>query len=193
MNFKVVYEMRKEKNKKEYINGLLCFTIIIYICILLNVIIFKTLASPIDLFTGNHPTMRSINVISFKEIWNVNASMASNRRNILGNIILFVPLGILLETLLIHKKNNIVKNLLVIILISFSFELMQFIFAIGVSDINDLILNTLGGVIGILIYQGMIAVFKEEKVKSFISIAGAAVGVLIIIMTVLLTIANNKV
>lgn len=178
--------MRKEKNKKEQINGLLCFTIIIYICVLLNVIIFKTLASPIDLFTGNHPTMRSINVISFKEIWNVNASMASNRRNILGNIILFVPLGILLETFLIHKKNNILKSLLVIILISFSFELMQFIFAIGVSDINDLILNTLGGVIGILIYQGMIAIFKEEKVKRFISIAGAAVGVLIIIMTVLL-------
>lgn len=183
--------MRKEKNKKLYINGLLCFTIIIYICVLLNIIIFKTLNSPMDLFTGNHPIMRSINVISFKEIWNANASMATNRTSILGNIILFVPLGILLETFLIHKKNNILKSLLVIMFISFLFELLQYIFAIGISDINDLILNTLGGAMGILIYQGMIAVFKEEKVKHFISITGSAVGVLIIIMTVLLTIANK--
>lgn len=183
--------MRKEKNKKILINGLLCFTIIIYICVLLNVIIFKSLASPMDLFTGNHPIMRSINVFVFKGIWDIKAYAGTNRTNILGNIILFVPLGIFLGTFLNHKRKYILKSLMVIIFISFLFELIQFVFAIGASDINDLILNTSGGMIGIFIYQGMIAVFKKEKVRNFIAIAGTVVGVMMIIMIVLLTIANR--
>lgn len=98
--------MIKEKNKKILINGLLCFTIIIYICVLLNVIIFKSLASPMDLFTGNHPIMRSINVFVFKGIWDIKAYAGTNRTNILGNIILFVPLGIFLGIFLNHKRKS---------------------------------------------------------------------------------------
>ena len=39
--------------------------------------------------------------------------------------------------------------------LSFVFEIMQFVFAVGATDITDVITNTLGTLIGVGIYGGV--------------------------------------
>jgi glycopeptide antibiotics resistance protein len=74
-------------------------------------------------------------------------------KNILGNIIGFVPLGILLP-LLFANLQRAGKTTGTVFLISLGFETMQLIFNLGVFDMDDLILNTLGGAIGYFLYSG---------------------------------------
>ncbi|MBU1089986.1 VanZ family protein [Patescibacteria group bacterium] len=68
-------------------------------------------------------------------------------KNVIGNIFIFFPFGFLLP-LMITKINSYMK----IIVLSFGFSLLlestQFMLKIGSFDIDDLILNTLGAVIG---------------------------------------------
>ena len=79
-------------------------------------------------------------------------------KQVLGNIALFMPLGFLLPFL--FKKASSFKNMLLIsIFTSISIELIQFGFDLIVKwdakscDIDDVILNVLGGIVGFLIYK----------------------------------------
>lgn len=71
--------------------------------------------------------------------------------NLFGNVIGFIPFGMILPV--INKKQ---RSLFRITLLSFEFSLMvetiQLIFKVGSFDVDDLILNTLGGFIGYLLF-----------------------------------------
>jgi len=68
-------------------------------------------------------------------------------RNLLGNIILFLPFGFFIP-IIFPKFNSYKKALLISIAFSLSFEITQLTLGIGSFDIDDLILNTLGAIIG---------------------------------------------
>jgi len=72
--------------------------------------------------------------------------------NIIGNLGLLAPWGIL-APLVFTKLNSIKKIALSAFLISFSAETIQFIFSIGIFDIDDLIFNTVGAVVGFITLQ----------------------------------------
>lgn len=72
-------------------------------------------------------------------------------KNILGNIIGFIPLGVLLPVLFVRLR-HVGKTILVVFLISLGFETIQLVFNLGVFDVDDLLLNTAGGEIGYLLY-----------------------------------------
>lgn len=65
----------------------------------------------------------------------------------LGNIFLFFPLGFFLRGLF---RRRAWVSLALCAGFSLSMELCQWVFAIGRSDIDDLLLNTLGGALGVL-------------------------------------------
>ena len=73
------------------------------------------------------------------------------------NIILFIPLGFMFP--IIHSKSfrrfqiSPVITIFIGFALSFSIEVMQYITGRGLADIDDLINNTLGAVIGFLIYR----------------------------------------
>lgn len=95
----------------------------------------------------------SLNLIPFASIsdYLFSSSTAIKRfavANVLGNIAVFVPLGAFLAVL--RSRTGIVKNLLAVVCASVTVEVVQGIFGLGASDIDDVILNTLGGAIGIL-------------------------------------------
>jgi len=71
--------------------------------------------------------------------------------NLLGNIAGFIPLGILLP-LLFRKLRTAFRTVALIFLISLAFETAQLILILGVFDVDDLLLNTLGGAIGYLLF-----------------------------------------
>src|SRR5260221_2601059 len=74
-------------------------------------------------------------------------------KNILGNIIGFIPLGVLLPLLFARLKRP-GKTIGTVFLISLGFETIQLIFNLGVFDVDDLLLNTLGGAIGYMLFIG---------------------------------------
>lgn len=72
--------------------------------------------------------------------------------NIYGNVICFLPFGAILPVL-----NKRCRNLIVITLLSFEFSLLvetvQLITKVGTFDVDDLLLNTIGGILGYLIFK----------------------------------------
>lgn len=99
--------------------------------------------------------------------------------NIFGNIVVFIPFGLFLQV--IQKRKTFRKSLLIVIITSMAIELMQFISGLGASDIDDVILNTCGGIIGILAYQLFRKVLKEEgRAKTAITILSFLIGTPII-------------
>jgi len=76
-------------------------------------------------------------------------------KQILGNFVMLLPLGIYLP--LIYKRLRKAYNFFVILLISFlvsvGIELLQLATSYRSTDIDDVMLNTLGGGAGFLIYQ----------------------------------------
>ena len=77
------------------------------------------------------------------------------------NVVLFLPLGFLLP-LLWPKQDRFWKILLAGVAFSLLIELSQLL-NIRNSDIDDLLLNTLGAVIGFALYRGYAALTKREK------------------------------
>ena len=70
-----------------------------------------------------------------------------------GNVLLFMPFPFCLYQL--FGVNTFWKLLLIGVLGSITVEFTQFVFSIGVADINDVITNTLGVLVGIvLLYIG---------------------------------------
>lgn len=72
-------------------------------------------------------------------------------KNIGGNIIGFVPLGILLP-LLFGRCRNFFLLTGTVFFTSLSFETLQLLLGTGVFDVDDLILNTAGGIAGYLLF-----------------------------------------
>lgn len=126
-----------------------------YLILLIWLVLFKFATSFSEI-----PSMRSINLIPFYYNQGTNTQM----REVLYNIVVFVPLGVYVQ--IFKEEWKIAKKCMVVFLTSFLFEVLQFIFAIGASDVTDLIGNTLGGIVGIL----FCITLKKITPKKYISI-----------------------
>lgn len=73
--------------------------------------------------------------------------------NLIGNLLLYFPFGIILK----NKGTNIIVNILLMIIVIVSMELLQYITKRGIFDYIDIILNLLGSLIGYML------VHKEDK------------------------------
>jgi len=71
--------------------------------------------------------------------------------NVLGNVCVFVPLGIFLPKLF-SKCQNPLLTILFSFELSLCVEIIQLITKVGSFDVDDLLLNTLGGLCGFVIY-----------------------------------------
>ena len=72
--------------------------------------------------------------------------------NVFGNIVVFIPIGLFLPKLIKRCKNMLLTTLLTFE-ISLCVELVQLITKVGSFDVDDLFLNTLGGLCGYIIYM----------------------------------------
>jgi len=92
----------------------------------------------------------SNNFIPFKEIMRYKLDSSLFYRNVIGNIILFVPFGYLVSYYLKNTKYYIA--LILTFITSISTEIIQMY--IGRSfDIDDIILNIVGGILGYIIFR----------------------------------------
>ena len=74
--------------------------------------------------------------------------------NIIGNVAMFIPVGIVWP-FCFQKLDRIWKTVLAGFLLSLFIEISQLLFYQRISDVDDLIMNTTGALIGALIYFGV--------------------------------------
>ncbi len=126
---------------------------------------------------------RSVNLIPFREFLFLHSKI--NVGETLLNVVIFIPLGIYAGVL--FKRWAVGKKLLCFFLISLMFEMLQLIFRLGAFDITDIITNTSGGIIGLIIFGVIKKLFNNSlKTQKFINIIAAAGTVLMISLLLLL-------
>jgi glycopeptide antibiotics resistance protein len=126
---------------------------------------------------------RRINLIPFSEPLILNGKIDVGE--IILNAVIFVPLGIYAGIL--FERWIFGKKLFFFFLISLIVEGLQFILAVGAFDITDIITNTLGGIIGLMIFEAIEKAFNNSvKAQKLINIIAAIGTVLIILFLVLL-------
>ena len=70
--------------------------------------------------------------------------------NLFGNILIFMPFGFFIS--MASSSRGFFKTLFYSLLLSLGVEVMQLITRVGSLDVDDIFLNTLGGVLGYIIF-----------------------------------------
>lgn len=167
---RVAYLINGERKKFILHEELFTLMFIVYLLIL-----FRLVTSQ-DLPGGG------TNLTPFKEIMRYKVGTSSFYRQVVGNILLFIPLGYFATSFCKIKK--LWGITVVSLLSSFTIECVQHF--IGRSfDIDDIILNVVGGICGFLLYIGLNAIrnhlpkiFRRNWFYNLLSIAIIVFGVL---------------
>ena len=149
----------------------------VYFLILVWILLFKMSFSLDELYKN-----RSINIIPFIGSVLVNGRIYINE--IINNILVFIPVGIYI--CMLKEDWSILRKISVGFFISLGIEVLQFILAIGATDITDLIGNTLGGIIGIGVFYLFSKLFKNKTNKIINTLALIATILLVSMISILL-------
>jgi glycopeptide antibiotics resistance protein len=98
------------------------------------------------------------------------------------NIAVFMPLGFYIAAAM--RKATPIKLVLMPLFVSLVLEILQFMLAIGRSDVTDLLMNTLGGWIGIAAFLVLARLFRKYK-----HIAALLVCILMTLFEVYMTVS----
>lgn len=156
---------------------------IIYLVVLTWIILFKM---EFDFSRLSDIRHRSINLIPFAGSVIVNGKLYTYE--IILNVAAFVPLGVYISML--KRDWSLIKRVAPAFCVSLVYEALQYIFAIGGSDITDLLGNTLGGIIGI----GIFYIFERILGKNVVKILAilAAIATVLAVLFIGLLLALNR-
>lgn len=128
------------KNKKEFClyKELIALSFIIYILCLFQVVTFQ-----------DNNNISSNNLIPFKEMFRYTLGSRLFLKNVIGNIIMFLPYGFFTSYFL--KENKLFLIFILTVITSLTIETTQLMIG-RVFDIDDILLNILGGILGHYLY-----------------------------------------
>lgn len=153
----------------------------IYIVLLVWLILFK-----LDTNLHNLPHIRSLNLVPYGESLFVNGHIGY--MEIIYNILVFIPWGIYIQ--IFRPDWNVVKKIGTGLGLSLILEIVQYIFAIGASDITDVIDNTAGCIVGVIITVLLAKVFPKRYIQ-IVGVIGLSLEIMAISLMVILNIANR--
>ncbi|MFB5763498.1 VanZ family protein [Paenibacillus medicaginis] len=139
--------------------------LVLYIYVLVKIILLKFHSLDLgflwgQLLTGlQHPGLiaQQLHTGNLVPFWEISRSLRSltdhTLLNLFGNVAIFIPLGILLG--LMFKKEGMpgIKICICAFFLSLGLETAQLLFRIGQFDVDDILLNTAGGLLGFVIYR----------------------------------------
>ncbi len=103
-------------------------------------------------------TNSGLNIVPFTEIFRYEIGSKLFIRNVIGNILIFVPFGYFVSGYV--KASKVSHILFISVITSLTVELVQL--QIGRSfDIDDILLNVVGSIIGFLLFIGLTAIKKH--------------------------------
>ena len=105
----------------------------------------------------------SNNFIPFKEITRYSINSSLFYKNVIGNVLLFVPFGYFINNILQNKRFYI--SIIITFITSLSIEFIQMNIDRSF-DIDDIILNMIGGILGYLIYRFL--EYIKDKIPKFL-------------------------
>ncbi|PEB50069.1 hypothetical protein CN971_19825 [Bacillus thuringiensis] len=168
------------KNKKHMIwwKEIISFLFVVYICMVVAVTLFPL---PIGFPSNIENLNRSVNIIPFasiiKDINQIGSAYDGDAlfmiglivRNVGGNILLLMPLGFL-APILWDKYKKFKNTILLGFTISVSIELLQLIESLfsgwtRVIDIDDVICNILGSILGYCIYTILLKLSTKFNIR----------------------------
>lgn len=142
--------MKNKSNNRKYIRFVSVVVFLVYMVIL---IYFVFLSDGFSRDTGY--TEYRYNLVPFLEIkrfmTSSSLSLSVIATNMAGNVVAFVPFGTLFRWVR-NKKIGWLKTTCITFLFSLLIETVQLVTRVGVFDVDDLMLNTLGGLIGYIVY-----------------------------------------
>ena len=133
-----------------------------YLLILLWLVLFKFSYDPIGVIRDFQT--RGLNLIPFAY---------ANKSEVISNIIAFIPFGVMLGVNFRHVAFK--YKLAVIFAFSLAVEIIQYVLAIGAADITDLIMNTLGGFIGLSAYALASKKTDDQTLDLSVAISGTLI------------------
>lgn len=146
VSFRACY-LVKNKEKIVLYKELFALSFIIYILCLFQVVTFQDNVSWVD-----------NNFIPFREIFRYDFGSRLFVKNVLGNMLMFLPYGFFISFYLRNTKPGL--TLVLTAITSFSIELVQMVIG-RVFDIDDIMLNLLGGYLGYLLYYWLSKVYEK--------------------------------
>lgn len=177
----MIVQIKKAKDiqeKSRIRNFWLKILFIIY-CLLLVTVLFLNneyrmyVFQNINIFSKEHFEMS--NIIPFATIIDYISRLVSNEINagiviinFATNLLLFAPMGFFIPMLYSDMIKNIKQFAILMIIITLIVEVLQFITFRGSTDIDDIILNTVGAVI---VYIIMKTRFVKKLLKKVIDIS----------------------
>ena len=150
----------------------------VYALLLFWAIMFKCNMLIGDLFFG----FRSITLIPFYTI--IRNAISDGEIGFgffvetIGNIAVFVPLGVLLP--LGGRKMDFGRVTLISAGVSIFFEVLQYTIAFGSSDITDVIMNTAGGMLGFALWRLFGSKLKPKYINIILAVL-TALGAIIFV------------
>jgi glycopeptide antibiotics resistance protein len=148
--------------KKEKIRIGLYILFIMYLCLM----IWEVFVGPYRSYSG----VRRYNLYPFKTVMEfiLNSAKYTFQAifiNLVANIITFIPLGFFIS-LLFRRFFKLINIVLCCLSIIICIEVAQFILNVGVLDIDDIILNTIGCVLGFMVYKAVKSYFNKSTYYS---------------------------
>ena len=146
-----------------------------YILILLWLVLFKFSYEPLAVIRDFQT--RSLNLIPFAY---------SRNSEMIANLVAFIPFGVMLGVN--FKQVDWRYRIAVIFAFSVAVEIIQYCLAIGATDITDVIMNTLGGSLGLAIYVP-VSKYTQELDRAIL-VVGTLVLLAILYLRVFVFIVN---
>lgn len=152
--YSIIYLLKTKKTKSSFFIKDFIIKIIYvgYVSALVQITIIRDWNNFFNISNLNY----SINMIQYIPFYTIVESYHLGRwqliYHVLGNMLWFLPFGFI-SPVIIKNITNIKKIIILSFIFSFSIELLQFLLNSGISDIDDIILNILGSILGYNIYK----------------------------------------
>lgn len=138
---------------------------LLYIMVLMYLLFFAEIAGRTELNRAY-----DYNLVPFKEInrfieYRKTLGWWAVLVNLLGNIMAFFPFGVMLPILFKHFR-DFPRTIFMSFFFSLGVETIQLITKVGCFDVDDIILNTLGGTIGYLCFLFVYYIRRKKNGKT---------------------------
>ena len=127
-----------------------------------------------------------INLVPFKEMFRYEIGSYKFNKNVIGNILLFIPFGYFAAYYINSRK--IKTTFIVTLIVTVGAEIIQYYIG-RVFDIDDIILNLVGGILGYLLFVGLSAI--KDKLPKFMKSDGFLSFILIVFIVLFVIFAFN--
>ena len=108
---------------------------------------------------------RSMNLVPFKTIipyltGSARVNFSVIIENLLGNLLLFLPLGFYMQVL--SGRIRLLLRIMIVLSVPLLVEVLQYITGIGSADIDDVILNFVGGMAGMAVCSVLDVIYRRR-------------------------------